>query len=489
MGTPCLRSPLRCGPWLRTARSTSACAKEGCAAQMRPAGTRRPGLSYALSAAAMRRQESWPRRRGSSPWCGCFACRWLFWRCHISWPSGLGEPREPLTPDLSTRNAALNNSHSAKPHYQYVDCLRGYAVLMVIACHLAYEFPELPYRVKQLVTSGWFGVQLFFIASCLTLMMSWNAERNAKGEVSLRAFFLRRFFRIAPAYYAAGILYFVISPPPGGFDAMQALRTAVFINAWHPAWLTAPGSWNVVPGGWSISVEFTFYAVFPLFATLVTSLRSAVIALAASLVLGAVANLTVLGAFTPHYPAESISNFLFFWFPNQFSIFALGAVAYFMMKDAPRLMAFIERHSGLIATGAILSFCIVAFLPFGKYIGSQSLMPAGHAASLPLVVLVLALSRHKGVLVNRPAAAMGKVSFSAYLLHFMVLYIFGLFPDLLHTQATGIEAILAYAVGLVLTVVLTYLTSALSYYVIEQPGVQAGKRLIHQLRRPRPLPA
>ena len=383
----------------------------------------------------------------------------------------------------------MNNSHSPKPHYQYVDCLRGYAVLMVIACHLAYEFPELPYRVKQLVTSGWFGVQLFFIASCLPLMMSWNAERNANGEVSLRAFFLRRFFRIAPAYYAAGLLYFVISPPLGGFDAAQALKAAAFINAWHPGWLTAPGTWNVVPGGWSISVEFTFYAVFPLFATLVTSLRGALVALAVSVVLGTVANLTALAAFTPHYPAESINNFLFFWFPNQFSVFALGAVAYFTMKDAPRVMAFIERHSGRIAIGAILAFCVLAFMPLGKYIGGQTLIPAGHAASLSLVVLVLALSRHKGLLVNRPAAEMGKVSFSAYLLHFMVLHIFGLFPDLLHTQVTGVPAILAYAVGLVLSVALTYLASVVTYHVIEQPGVQAGKRLIRQVRRVRPLPA
>lgn len=383
----------------------------------------------------------------------------------------------------------MSNVRVPKPHYQYVDCLRGYAVLMVITCHLANEFPELPYRFKQLVTSGWFGVQLFFIASCLTLLMSWHAERNANGEVGLQAFFLRRFFRIAPAYYAAGALYFFVFPPAGGFDPAQALRTATFINAWYPGWLHAPGTWIIVPGGWSISVEFTFYAIFPLFATMVTSLRGALIALGVSLAVGGLVNLAALHAFMPLFPRELTENFLFFWFPNQLSVFALGAVAYFVMKDAERLMAFVEQHSGAIAIGAVIAFCVVAYLPLGKYVGSNPLVPAGHAASLALMVLVIALSRHKGMLVNRSAAALGKVSFSAYLVHYTVLRIFELFPDLLHTRATGWAAILFFVCGLVLTVLLTYVASIAYYSIIEQPGVRAGKQLIRHLRRPRALPA
>jgi peptidoglycan/LPS O-acetylase OafA/YrhL len=383
---------------------------------------------------------------------------------------------------ITSGHAAL--SDIAKPHHRYVDCLRGYAVLMVIACHLAYQFPELPYRAKQLFTSGWSGVQLFFMASCLTLLMSWHAERNRAGEVDLQAFFLRRFFRIAPAYYAAGVLYFFLFPPATGFDAAQAARTMAFVNAWHPAWLTAPGSWIIVPGGWSISVEFTFYAVFPFFAALVTSLRGALIALGLSLLAGALINLAALGAFASFYPPDAVSNFLFFSFPNQISVFALGAVIYFVIKDAPRLMGLVERHNGLLAAGAILAFCGTAFLPLGKYLGGSPLVPAGQAASLCLAVLVVALSRHRGVLVNRPMAAIGQVSFSAYLLHFAVLELFPLLPDLLHTQATGAAAIVAYAVGFALTVLLTYLASVASYHAMEQPGMQAGKWLIRQFRRP-----
>jgi peptidoglycan/LPS O-acetylase OafA/YrhL len=76
----------------------------------------------------------------------------------------------------------------AKPRFAYIDCVRGYAVLLVIASHLVEVFPKLPYPVRRLALSGWFGVQLFFLASSLTLLMLWYSERCRDGAVSLRAF-------------------------------------------------------------------------------------------------------------------------------------------------------------------------------------------------------------------------------------------------------------------------------------------------------------
>ncbi|MBO1080779.1 acyltransferase family protein [Roseomonas haemaphysalidis] len=372
---------------------------------------------------------------------------------------------------------------SSKPHFAYIDCLRGYAVLLVIGCHLVYSFPELPNPVRRLMVTGWFGVQLFFLASSLTLLMSWHSELRRNGRVSLRAFALRRFWRIAPAYYAAGLLYYLVQPPALGFDGLQVLRTAIFVNAWHPAWLTVPEAWYVVPGGWSISVEFAFYAVFPLFAALVTSLGRAWLALLACLGIGVVANLMAEQAFAGSYAPAAIENFLFFWFPNQLSIFALGGVLFFTLRNQPRLMGWVERHSTALALGAIVAFCLIAYLPWlGKYLGAMPWLPAGHVASLPLAVFALALSRHRGLLVNRAAAAMGAVSFSAYLLHFAVLHVVGLLPGLFMTRSAGVAAIAAYGLSFVACVALTFLLSKLSYHLIEQPGVALGKRLIARLR-------
>jgi peptidoglycan/LPS O-acetylase OafA/YrhL len=80
---------------------------------------------------------------------------------------------------------------------------------------------------------GWHGVQLFFLASVVTLMMSWHYEKNRDGTADVGAFFLRRFFRIAPAYYLASVFYLWLEPPAAGVDLMRGAATYLFINAWH----------------------------------------------------------------------------------------------------------------------------------------------------------------------------------------------------------------------------------------------------------------
>ena len=209
----------------------------------------------------------------------------------------------------------------------YIDAVRGWAILLVITCHVGGMFPEMPYPVRKLTNFGWHGVQLFFLASALTLLMSWHRARVHDG-VFIRSFFVRRFLRIAPMYYAGAAIYFAVEPPVSGFSLPQMLISFTFLNAWQPAWIPTTPGWMVVPGGWSIGVEFTFYALFPLLAALVTTLPRALAFFAAAFAFACGAN--HLGAtWLAGYPAAAASNFLYFWFPNQVPVFALGFVLYF----------------------------------------------------------------------------------------------------------------------------------------------------------------
>lgn len=369
----------------------------------------------------------------------------------------------------------------------YIDCVRGYAILMVITSHVAQEFPALPYPVHRLTVSGWYGVQLFFLASCLTLLMSWNLDLERNGTADATAFFIRRVFRIVPAYYAAGVFYYFFSPPRGGFDMWQAISTATFVNAWSPQWTsTVPSAWYVVPGGWSISVEFSFYLLFPIFATWVISLRRAIYVLLGSIAFGLVANKAALFALSGSYLPVEIDNFLFFWFPNQMSVFALGGVLFFLVNhQTSRGSGWREtilRHPSVFEVVALGAFCALAFVSLGHYLGASPIVPASLAVSLPLMALIIGMSTGRGLLVNHYAAAMGQVSFSAYLLHFAVLHLFEAFPNVLYTRATGFGAIAAFVVGLGIVVAITYAVSWVSHLTIERPMINAGKSLIRARR-------
>lgn len=374
-------------------------------------------------------------------------------------------------------------SQPAKPHFLYIDCVRGYAVLLVILSHLAYRFPQLPYPVHRVAVMGWFGVQLFFLASCVTLLMSWHSEVEKRGAADTGAFFIRRFFRIAPAYYLAAVFYFFLMPPASGFDFWQAFASFAFINTWRPEWTpVVHGLWTVVPGGWSIGVEFSFYFLFPFFAAWTINLRRAIILFAACLIFGVLANKVALTVLAGHISPVEIGNFLFFWFPNEASVFAFGGMLYFVLRRLLRAegpaAAILRSNANIFALIAAVAFAALAYAPLGHYLGDRPYIPAFLAVCLPLAVFILALSTNNTFLVNRTIGEMGKVSFSAYLLHFAVLHLFSAFPLIFHTQATGYEAVAAFAVAFPVAAMLTFCASWVTFQLIEQPMIGVGKSLI-----------
>ncbi len=59
-----------------------------------------------------------------------------------------------------------------------IDALRGWAILLVIIVHTAGLMHELTLPIKQVTNMGWYGVQLFFIMSAFTLIMSWRRQTH-----------------------------------------------------------------------------------------------------------------------------------------------------------------------------------------------------------------------------------------------------------------------------------------------------------------------
>jgi exopolysaccharide production protein ExoZ len=77
---------------------------------------------------------------------------------------------------------------------EWLDCLRGYAIAAVVFVHLG------------LFTAGGRGVQLFFVASAISLMYA----HAVHGEEGAGAFFARRLFRIIPMLWLAVVLFYLL---------------------------------------------------------------------------------------------------------------------------------------------------------------------------------------------------------------------------------------------------------------------------------------
>lgn len=355
-------------------------------------------------------------------------------------------------------------------HWDYIDALRGLAALGVIVVHIGTLFTQTPWRASQFFNLGAHGVQLFFMVSAVTLASSWHS-RAAKEADPVRAFFIRRFFRIAPLFWIATLVYLLVALAmmpfwrSGPVEAQSVFLTLIFAHGWTPASIN-----GVVPGGWSIADEMTFYLMFPLLMVLVTNLRRAVALFAISVLVALTAN--QYGATIYNVPLKS--PFLYYWLPNQIPVFALGLVAYHLIPWA--------RSTGeaaswkLMAAGAVL-LALTAWGPFPWTASlSHPMMWRDMVAAFGFLVIILALAAHPWkLLVNETTKQMGEVSFSTYLVQFVVIQV--ALSILGRTSISGWKAIVLYGIAIVVVATVTTMLATVTYRRIEKPFIRLGHRL------------
>ena len=140
----------------------------------------------------------------------------------------------------------------------WIDALRGLAILMVLANHVALVVPGLSAPLLALARFGQMGVQLFFVASAFTLCLSWQ-HRRADEQQPVRRFLLRRLFRIAPLYWLGVALFAMLhlvqtgavgsggEVPYSPYTTTNITANLFFVHGFMPA-----AQNSIVPGGWSI---------------------------------------------------------------------------------------------------------------------------------------------------------------------------------------------------------------------------------------------
>jgi peptidoglycan/LPS O-acetylase OafA/YrhL len=126
-----------------------------------------------------------------------------------------------------------------------LDILRGLAILLVVGRH--YEYQGFAYKI------GWCGVDLFFVLSGFLISGLLFKEYKRRGSVDLKRFWIRRGFKIYPAFY--GLLVFVIVD----YAALGALTRHIFSDLFFLQDYLHP----IAEHGWSLGVEEKFYFVLP----------------------------------------------------------------------------------------------------------------------------------------------------------------------------------------------------------------------------------
>ena len=155
-----------------------------------------------------------------------------------------------------------------------IDALRGVAITLVLLYHAGpLSWRLAPYRSdgwlawptlgwKWLLVPFWHfgycGVHLFFVLSGFCIHLRAARDRQ---PLDLRAFFLRRFWRIYPPYWVAVALFGIVVPlfAHHAIDWLDVVMHSTMLHTFSTRTI-----FSIDPAFWSIATEEQFYLAYPL---------------------------------------------------------------------------------------------------------------------------------------------------------------------------------------------------------------------------------
>lgn len=325
--------------------------------------------------------------------------------------------RDAVANDALHQTAPMN-----KTRIDYLTCARFFAALLVLLHHASSLFP-MAKSTELFLYNGYMGVTFFFVLSGFVIAASSFDEMQTPDFATVGRFYVRRVARIVPIwlFLSLPVLVSYLSQSPPTLTLWSYLT---FTQAWSGDLRV---TFSFLALSWTLSCEFFFYLIFPLFAWCVGRLIAKrpmtlflLIALAVILPFVAAAWFEVdparaaLNAFDP----ASSHRWLYRFPPMRFCEFAFGVCLYLIwQRHAERWrvpsLRVIWLALAAAAIGAVLvlmaltspgpfTWTAAYVVPFGMLVLSLAVLEPRHSVrNAGFVMLVL----------------LGEASYSFYLVH------------------------------------------------------------------------
>ena len=381
-----------------------------------------------------------------------------------------------------------------------LEALTGFRFVAAMAVALYHAMdvlaPSATGFAARLTSHGFLGVSLFFVLSGFILTYTYIDPDTGSLRGSRRSFWWARCARIYPVYAIAllmalpvFVLYRIVlaTSPARPAALLSAALTPLLLQSW---WPSAACQWNCP--GWSLSVEFLFYALFPLLGVWLARRRSRVLVLG---VLAWTSCLVIPIAFLAIAPAASNHPTRFdtnFWLQAvkfnpvvHLGEFAVGIVAglAFMRRELVGMLS--SRTFGLMGLGGL----VLSAAWLGTTDGPYLLLHDGLLAPL-WAVAIITLATGRGfvarVLGCPPMVHLGEASYAVYLVHAPLLGYLALIRGFLRIRHAGVVvpaslAILAYLGG-------TIVLSLFLFHLVEEPARRWIRQRVRVDARPEAVP-
>lgn len=173
----------------------------------------------------------------------------------------------------------------SKTYFKGLDGLRGIAAIAVVLGHI--ELLKETFNFNNVYDGGGpfflylgsLAVTFFFVLSGFLITFLLLKEKEKKGSISIRNFYLRRVLRIWPVYYVLFILGFLIFPHLS-FTRIILPKTIEWSSYWNSFFFNlvllpnfAKVSNPIAFQSWSIGVEEQFYIFWPILVYKIKSIK------------------------------------------------------------------------------------------------------------------------------------------------------------------------------------------------------------------------
>lgn len=347
--------------------------------------------------------------------------------------------------------------------------LRAVSILMVILSHLfSHGFFDKNGLLKYpaLILNGQFGVNIFFVISgfLITWLLLKEEQQSKNHTISLKKFYLRRIFRIFPAYYFLLLGYVFLS-----LIGFLHFSTTSWISALTYTKQFFPES-NEMAHLWSLSVEECFYLIWPALFLLFPNQRTL-------LALSVIAIVTIARFFQYQYPQP-------FWVNSIFSTgdaLMMGCLLAMHKEKIGSVVLKMQKWIGIFIPALIGCILIDKYLYHLEAVASQMNQPhpflnilaklgyallgnIGLVTNVFIGLLVIAAISLNGIgnrWLNMPLMDyLGKLSYSIYLWQQLFT------SDIPLWHRFPVPVLLLFIVG----------CAMFSYYIIEKPFLRLKRK-------------
>jgi peptidoglycan/LPS O-acetylase OafA/YrhL len=361
-----------------------------------------------------------------------------------------------------------------------LECIRGLAIALVFLFHIygisGVSPPTEHSLAMSFIVSGNTGVTLFFVLSGFLLGQPWLKSfiDDTIPPPHLWSFYAARGLRVIPLYYAA-VLFSVIVTGKWlvGLEALLFGFVGFEIFPYSVVW-------------WTLSTEVQFYVLLPLAFLLWLSGKPGKLLLLA--ILGVWLYFYVSRVALNPLPDKNLSYLLAKSIFGRLPAFLAGLLAGYVYLVLKQRQALRESALPVRVVGTVVSISAVLLLAtvlkqaadMGDYTAKQvwHIHHTYEAVLWAILILSLLLCKLPGkqLLVNRPMAIMGKLSYSIYVNHVPILF-FMIYTSREHMGAENYQASVWFYLVPLLAFVASLGLAYVTYKLIELPFLQVKRKL------------